>query len=210
MKKLKFLLFLSPVLFGMALPLFMGCNRLAPLLPPPPPTPTPQIIWANGSVGTWFTNPLTFTSYGACTVTSAVTAVSDPISGNSSALNLTATNTCGFYFFLAPSPSDPSVYYSSGHIQFDILLGQPPANITSMNIQYNNSISGNYAEYDFPVSLINSFSTSSFTHVSIPFTSFTVGNGYPQTSIDTPFQVLWIATGSGTSMMFDDIKWTFN
>lgn len=208
--KFKILLFLSPFIFGTALPLFLGCSRVAPLLPPPPPTPTPQVLCANGTIGTWFTNALT-ANFGGCTTNAGVTAVTDPISGNGNALILTATGTCGFYYLAANADVNPTLYYSTGHLQFDVLLAQPPANITSMNVQYvNYLLTGNYAEYVFPNSLINSFSSSSFTHVSIPFASFTTGNGYAQTSIDTPFQISWNASSSNTSVILDNIQWTFN
>ncbi len=203
--KFKTLLFLSPFFFAIALPLFLGCNRVAPLVPPPP---APQVVWANGNVGNWFSSSLAVTTYGGCSVAYAVTAVSDPISGDNSALNLTTASTCGLFFFSATAPVNPSLYYP-GHLQFDILLGQPGSNLSTFNIQYNYSI-GNYAEYDFPPSLINSLSATSFTHISIPFTSFTIGNGYAQTTVDTPLYVLWTASISGTSITIDNVQWTYN
>lgn len=212
--KLKILLFLSPVYLGMALPLFIGCDRLAPLMPPPPPTPTPQVVWANGFIGTWFGNAMT-AQCGACNTTGAVTAVNDPISGDTSALLLTANVPGGFYYFQSPVTVNPSNYYPTGHLQFDILLGQPAANITSMSLQYyNNGFSGNCGEYDFPATLISSWSSSSFTHVSTPFTAFTVTtggcSGYAQNSIDTPFELSWSVSSSGTTITLDNIRWTFN
>ncbi|HEV2353371.1 MAG TPA: hypothetical protein VGR89_03965, partial [Puia sp.] len=65
-------------------------------MPPPPPTPTPQIIWANGSYGTWFNNTLTF-GCGGCSTNGAVTAIADPISGDTQALLLTSTVPFGYY-----------------------------------------------------------------------------------------------------------------
>ncbi len=210
---MKFKLFsaLSVILFMVVLQTFLGCSRAAPTLAPTIP---PQMIWSNGSVGIWFNNALTANT-GGCNTTGSTVAVTDPISGDTNTLRLTATGACGFYYFSATADANPFVYYSTGHLQFDIRLEQPPANITSMNIQYlNYLVTGNYAEYNFPVSFINSLSTSSFTHVSLPFTSFTAattgGNGYYQNSVDTPFQISWSATGSGTAMTVDDVVWTSN
>ena len=210
--KLKTLLFLSPILLGTSLPLFIGCDRLSPLMPPPPPTPTPQVLWANGIVGTWFTNALTENPGG--TTTNAVTAVADPISGDTSALFLATTSANGFYYLSASSAINPSLYYS-GHLQFDILSAQPSSSITSMSIAYVNYLgSGNCGDYDFPATLIGTLSTISFTHVSIPLVSFTntTGgcNGYFQTSVDTPFQISWAGPSGGTTITLDNIKWTFN
>lgn len=211
--KLKFLFFLLPICLGLAFPLFIGCDRLAPLSAIPVPS---QIIWANGSYGTWLNNTLTF-GCGGCSTNGAVTTVSDPISGDTQALLLTAAVPFGYYYFqdTPVTAVDPSIYYSSGHLQFDILLGQPSTDFTSMYLQYvNNSGSGNCGGYNFPASLMNSFSPSSFTHVSIPFASFTSTNsgcnGYIQNSVDTPFQLTWIVSSSGTTITLDNIRWTYN
>lgn len=208
--KLKNLLLLSPFLLGMVLPFLAGCQHSAPTLAP---TPAPQVIWANGSIGTWFTSVLT-ANCGACNTSGAVTAVADPISGDGNTLRLTTTATSGFYYFEAAAAANPSVYYP-GHLQWDIRVEQAPASITSMVIEYvNYSGSGNCGEYDLPGSLINSFSTSSFTHVSIPLTSFTFTTmgctGFAQISIDTPFQISWNATVTGTALTLDNIRWTAN
>ena len=211
--KFKILLFFSPVLFGLALLLFQGCDRVAPLTPVPP---APQVIWANGTVGTWFTNALAANPGGY--TSASVTAVNDPISGDASALLLTAS-TNGFYFLQAPVTVNPSVYYLTGHLQFDILLGQAASNFPSISLEYvNYGYTGNCGDYNLPTTLINSFNTASFTHVSVPFTSFTVttgggcsgGYGYNQTSVDTPFQISWPVPSGATTIMIDNIQWTYN
>jgi len=202
-----------PILFGLTLPFFQGCDRPAPLMPP---IPTPQVIWANGSVGTWFTNTLT-ANLGGFT-SASVTAVNDPISGDSNALLLTATAINGFYYLQAPVTVNPSNYYFVGHMQFDILLGQPASNIPSISLEYvDNGFGGSCGDYNLPTTLINSFSTTSFTHVSIPFTSFTVTSGggcstygYSQTSVDTPFEISWPISSSATTIIIDNIQWTYN
>jgi hypothetical protein len=203
--KFKFLLPLWTILLGMALSTYWGCQRGTPTLAPPI---APQVIWSNGISGTWFSSSLSTTTAPGCSTTGAVTAVTDPISGDNSTLCLTTTTTCGYFNFLSATPADPTIYYPTGHLQFDLLLDQPPVTITAMAIEYLNSVSGNYAQYNFTPSFINALSTTSFTHVSIPFTSFTTGNGYTEGSVDTPLQISWSATGTGTAITIDNIVWT--
>ncbi len=207
--KLKILLPALLVLFGTAAGFFLGCNRSNPnpLLPAPPPPPI-QTIWSNGSAGAWFNNTLMSGTVPGCTTTGSVTAVTDPISGDSNTLFLTTTKTCGTYSFSSGSAENPDAYYPSGHLVFDIELDQPSGAVTSMNVQYFNSTLPYTPEYIFPASLINSLSPSSFTHVSIAFTSFT--GGYTLASVNTPFQISWTATVTGTAITVDNIQWTPN
>ncbi len=209
--KFKILLPALLILFGTAANFFLGCNRSSPtpLLPAPPP-PAIQTIWSDGSAGTWFNNSLTSGTSPGCSTTGSITAVTDQISGDSNTFLLTTTKTCGYYYFLSGSAENPDPYYPSGRLVFDIELDQPSADITAMDIEYLNSSTGSYAEYNLSANLINSFSTSSFTHVSIPFSSFTTGNGYTQASIDTPFLISWTATMTGTAITVDNIQWTPN
>ena len=207
--KSKFLLPLWTILLGMALS-YWGCQRgTTTVTPPVPPPPIPpQVIWSNGNFGTWFGSSLSTTTAPGCSTTAAVTAVTDPISGDNSTLCLTTTTTCGYFNFLSAAPGYPTVYYATGHLQFDLLLDQPPANITAMAIEYLDSVSGNYAQYSFTPSSINALSTTTFTHLTIPFTSFTGGTGYSEGIVDTPLQISWSATGTGTAITIDNIVWT--
>jgi hypothetical protein len=166
------------------------------------------VIWSNGNFGTWFSSSLSTTTAPGCNTTGAVTAVTDPISGDTSTLCLTTTTACGYFNFLSATSADPAIYYTAGHLQFDLMLDQPPVTITAMAIEYLDSVSGNYAQYNFTPSFINALSTTSFTHVTIPFSSFTTGNGYTEGIVDTPLQISWSATGTGTSITIDNIVWT--
>jgi hypothetical protein len=83
-----------------------------------------------------------------------------------------------------------------------------------MSLSYvNNSGAGNCGDYDFSPAAIASLSQSSFTHISIPFTAFTFTtggcSGYSQTTVDTPFQLLWVVSSSGTTITLDNIQWTY-
>ena len=120
--------------------------------------------------------------------------------------DLTSTLNCGFFLFIIPAPIDPSLYYPNGHLQFDIQLVQPASNFSSMFVEYENSSNGNDAQYIFPASFINSLSTSSFKHVSLPFSSFTTSGA--QNQVDTPFVLHWGATVTGTAVILDNIEWT--
>ena len=198
-----------PLAFSaMAISLFVGCSRLN-TVPVPNPVPAPQTILSNGVAGTWFGNLLTPSPYGGCAANPAVMPVTDSLSGDSSTLQLTTASTCGLYQFSSAVTVNPSSYYSKGHLQFDILLGSPATNYSSINIQYLYS-SGDYASYNFSTALINSLSTTAFTRVSIPFTTFTGSGNYYLTAVDTPFYILWQTTVTGSSITLDNIVWTAN
>lgn len=206
--KLKILLALSLIFFAAAIPLFVSCSRSGQTIAPSS-TPTPLVILKNGVVGAWYGSALTSLTSPGCTVTGAVTAVTDSLSGDTSAFCLSTTKACGTYGLVAATPANPLQFYSSGHFQFDIRLEQPPSNFTSIVVEYMSQSSPTYAQYSFPTTLINNLSTTSFTRVSLPFTSFT---GYVQSSIDTPFYIGWFTTAASTGavMTFDNVVWTTN
>src|SRR5581483_8762209 len=107
--KFKFLLPLWMILLGMALSSYWGCQRenLTPTPPVPPPPIPPQVIWSNGNFGTWFNSSLSTTTAPGCNTTGAVTAVTDPISGDNSTYCLTTTTSCGYFNFLSAASADP-------------------------------------------------------------------------------------------------------
>lgn len=189
-----------------ALALVVGCSRFNPVSIPNP-IPAPQTVLSSGVAGTWLGNVLTPSSYGGCSANPAIVPVTDTLSDDSSTLQLTTISTCGLYIFSSAVTVNPSSYYPKGHLQFDILLGNPPANYSSISIQYLYS-NGSNATCNLSANLINSLSTTAFTRVSIPFTSFT-GNYYI-TNVDTPFYVLWQTSVTGSSITLDNIVWTSN
>ena len=205
--KLKTFLALLPFLFAAVIPFFVACDRFN-TVSVPIPTPTPQVLLNSGSAGTWFGNVLTPSSYGGCMANSAVMPIPDSLSGDSNTLQLTTASACGLYIFSSAVTVDPSSYYSKGHLQFDLLLGSSSANYSSINIQYFYSNGTTNASYNLPANLINSLSTTAFTHISIPFSAFT--GDYYQFNVDTPFYILWQTSTTGSSISLDDVAWTYN
>ena len=118
-----------------ALALVVGCSRFNPVSIPNP-IPAPQTVLSSGVAGTWLGNVLTPSSYGGCSANPAIVPVTDTLSDDSSTLQLTTISTCGLYIFSSAVTVNPSSYYPKGHLQFDILLGNPPANYSSISIQY--------------------------------------------------------------------------
>jgi hypothetical protein len=143
-----------------ALALVVGCSRFNPVSIPNP-IPAPQTVLSNGVAGTWLGNVLTPSSYGGCSANPAIVPVTDTLSDDSSTLQLTTTSTCGLYIFSSPVTVNPSSYYAKGHLQFDILLGNPPANFSSISIQYLYS-NGSNATCNLSANLINSLSNYRF------------------------------------------------
>ncbi len=206
--KLKTLLTLSPIFLAVALSIVVGCTRYTPVSIPNP-VPAPQFVLSNGVAGTWFGNVVTPSPYGGCAATPAVVAVTDSVSGDPNSLQLTTANTCGFYVFSIPVTVNLSAYYPIGHFQFDIMLGIPSSNFSSIKLEFLDSTSITDDYYYLPTSLINSLSTTSFTHISIPITSFK-GNYALASGINTPFQITWVTSSASSSLTMDDIVWTAN
>jgi hypothetical protein len=177
-----------------------GCKN--PTGPSGQPTPTPvapvppDVLWQNGTIGTWFTNTLTL----ACNTNGTYNSVvaTDNVTGDTTSLQVSGTSV-GLYF---SSPNAVSVSdFSSGHIQFDIELEQ---NIAGNLTIYYGATSQSEC-YSYLVSL-SSLSTGSFTHVSIPI-SFTNPCGE---NIAGPFYAVFPSTSSGPVADFGNIRWTSN
>ncbi len=209
---MKFKTFLSyiPIFLVSLISLFVGCTRIN-TTPVPNPTWPPQTIWSNGTIGFWFGNVLTGNSGGCCPSTSSISSATDNISGDTNTLLLSTTYTHGFYFYSASTPSNPSSYYAKGHLQFDIRLEQPPSLFTLLYVEYLLQANSDNGAVTFNPNFINSLSTTSFTHVSLPFSTFTPD--YEAQSIDTPFEISWQTTSApsnGNVVTLDDIVWTAN
>src|SRR5579863_46187 len=92
-----------------------ACGPSNPTSPKPTVTPTtaPQVLWKNGTVGTWLGSSLTFVT--APSSSTSTVAVTDNVTGDTSTLRfslVTASSYAGgLYFELTSSPEDPTVYY---------------------------------------------------------------------------------------------------
>jgi len=136
------------------------------------PIPSPQVLWDNGSPGTFFGQGVTVTSAtGYFYTTGCVDSI------NNESLGLWDTYDV---YFTAAAPVDASAY-ANGHIQFDMLLQSysaiPPLTLFLENSQ-NNSVG---ARYYVPTTGLNA---STFTHVSVPLSAFTPMGGSPLSSMD--------------------------
>ncbi len=183
------------------------------------PTPTPvveQIIWKQGSAGTWFGNALTIVPVSSGTTLSTVN-VLDPIAGDgwswqvgSTGSQPVITDNEPAVYFTSATTSDATSYFTSGHIQFDVLLNQPATSgylaIPPFMRIYFGAVAGSTANY-YEVNLA-SLNTSTFTHVSIPISSFTLGGGPFQYQVMTPFYLVMNIAGSGPIATFGNIRWT--
>ncbi len=213
--KLKTLSGIALVLTVASFHYFEGCTRVPNPEIAYPPVPAPQVIWSNGSPCSWFGNALTPQSPPNCPVTPATITGPDPISGDSNVLYLpqvSPVNFCGIYKITSTVAVLPSSYYS-GHLQFDIQLGQPAVNYSAVTISFWNSTLSDSWAYAFPPPTLNNLSNTTFTHISIPITSFTtsIGSAYlGGVPIDIPFQINWITTVLGESITLDNLIWTAN
>jgi len=160
-------------------------------------TPTPQIIWQNGTVGCWGGNCTT----GGLTIGDVVTPYLT-----------TGSNTLEFYFNNSsqnPANLEPSfktqnvqvkTAYTNGHLQFDIELGQSASLYSSINV----AIGSGWTTLN-----LSALSASSFTHISIPFTS--MGGVSSATYLALFLVDMTTNTGASTPYVyFNNVEWTPN
>jgi len=181
-----------------------GCGT-TPASPAATPTPAPppnQLIWKNGTMGTWFGQSEGISGGGYSSV-----AITDNITGDTSSLAVTSwqgNSYGGWDQFNVAVAQDASSYYSSGHLQFDIELssGFNNCGASTINVGYgNNSTISTYA-INF-----STMSTTQFSHISIPFNLF---SSNLTSSVTVPFYVTVCGSGGSPALYFNDIKWTGN
>ena len=184
-----------------ALCLQSGCSTSSPSMGPrAQPTAVPgggttpvQVIWQNGTAGCWGGDCGT----GGITIQdlehwSTYTTVS-------SAMEWTVT-VGGFNFFeptFSLQNSQNQSAFANGHLQFDVKLGQPVGNYSSITIF---GMGGS----NFPLNLA-SLSNSSFTTVAIPLATLgTNGTGLMSTDI----QFTTNQTVNSILIYFNNVEWT--
>jgi hypothetical protein len=142
------------------------------------------VLWENGTTGLWGGQVVSVSSDGNGDLSNA--AVTDPFTNDATVLEGygPATSSAGVdMFFTLPIYAagggiDQSAYYSSGHIQFDIELG-PNLSSNTIQISYYNNNGGGCG----PIVISSGLSTTTFTHVSIPFaTAFGSCDGMAEVS----------------------------
>jgi hypothetical protein len=89
--------------------------------------------------------------------------------------------------------------YTNGHLEFDIMLGQPASAYTAIGVSVGNGCP-NWVQLS-PGSL----SPSGFTHISVPLPSCTIN--YPTLFVVT---LTGTAANSLPALYFNNIEWTTN
>jgi hypothetical protein len=176
------------------------------------PTPTPlnsQTIWANGNTGSFFGTNLGLVPVN-CTVANVSTP--DTISGDNTTLqyNATVVATPVNSYFLGAAPENPTTYYASGHLQFDMKLNQVTTGNFTVGLAYQTAPSGGTtvnSGYSFPAALFN---TSSFTHVSIALSNFIIPPAWWSPFISIVPSTSPVEPTIGPAFTVDNIQWTSN
>jgi hypothetical protein len=217
---------LGTVTLGLAVAALGGCSKgngsnntvgPSPVATATPVTAVTQLIWKNGVSGTqWLGQAMTLSQSTAATAGAAVTdnvtgdtitlAVGAP-AGSPVTLNINAT---------VPVPANVTNYYAAGHVQFDIMLGSAfNAGVTSIYASYGDKGNGNGCS---SASLVPAYSlnTSSFVHVSVPFTGFgscAGGTGSASMAAVSLMEIYVIDNSgfsAGTQFYINNIQWTPN
>jgi hypothetical protein len=165
----------------------------------PTPTPTPQVIWQNGALGCWAgncgTGGMTISDQGFTHQTTA-----------SNTLELDGMPQSGSGVLFGSWVSKIQLLnfenqnsYANGHLEFDIMLGQPASAYAGIGVSVGNGCP-NWVQLS-PGAL----SQSGFTHISVPLPTCTIN--YP---------TLFVVTLTGTSasslpaLYLNNIEWTTN
>ena len=181
------------------------------------PTPTPvnaQTIWANGNLGSFFSQTVAWFSLSG-TISNVSTP--DPISGNNTTLQFSATAaaTPVNSYFIIGAPENPGTYYASGHLKFDMKLNQTgQTGNFQVGYGYQTAASGGTTTNTFISISATTLSTTVFTHESIPLSSFVANSPL----VVEPFYIIGPAGGTtpppqpnaGPIFTIDNIQWTSN
>lgn len=208
--------FLALALAALALGLSwatLGCQRsrnpfdISHVIPTPTQTPTNtptpgpnQLIWANGSAGTFCGLPISL-SKDTSMVNLAVVSTTDTISGDTQVLEV---GTAYVYAdpgitFGVPMQKGMTSYYASGHIQFNLRILQARP---SWYVVYGGA-SWTYISFGLA-------SPGGWSHVSLPFASYTPDS---TGSVDLPLHITFdhYSYGpTGSIYQISHIQWTDN
>jgi hypothetical protein len=165
----------------------------------PTPTPTAQVIWQNGALGCWAgncgTGGMTISDQGFTHQTTASNTLEIdgmPKSGSGVLFGSWQTK-------IQLLNTENQNGYANGHLEFDIMLGQPASAYAGIGVSAGNGCP-NWVQLS-PGSL----SQSAFTHISVPLPTCTIN--YP---------TLFVVTLTGTSanslpaLYFNNVEWTTN
>lgn len=165
----------------------------------PTPTPTPQEIWQNGALGCWAgscgTGGMAISDQGfthRTTVSNTLEIDGMPQSGSGVLFGSWVSK-----IQLLNSENQNS--YANGHLEFDIMLGQPASAYAGIGVSTGNGCP-NWVQLS-----LGSLSQSGFTHISVPLPTCTIN--YP---------TLFVVTLTGTSasslpaLYLNNIEWTTN
>jgi len=226
MKKIK----LSLGLLGLVAVLGLACsnssnpasgNNSGSATPTPSGPVTVQVL-KNGTLLTWLGPYLESGEILAAGNGGGFTAKTDSITGDTTALELSGNSAscagpCGAVYFVnaetqatggSAVADDASAYFTNGHFQFDVELGNAASSYTGVTIfgESGSTVSPQTSSYNLTPS---NYSTTAFTHVSIPISSIYT-NGATSTLVYQCFS-MGLAGVSGTvSIFIDDVKWTTN
>lgn len=162
-------------------------------------TPTPQVIWQNGALGCWAgncaTGGMSITDQGFTHQTTASNTLEIdgmPKSGSGVLFGSWVTR-----IQLLNTENQSS--YANGHLEFDIMLGQPASAYAGIGVSAGNGCP-NWVQLSAA-----SLSQSGFTHISVALPNCTIN--YP---------TLFVVTLTGTSasslpaLYLNNIEWTTN
>jgi hypothetical protein len=163
-----------------------------PPSPSPSPTPVPtnsptpttasdQTLWKDGVAGPdWWNQPLTVAADNAVAGSIASVAGPDPVTGDGTVLQYSATGSAatGGILFSIPIPVNGYDYLDNGHLQFDMMLGPAWSSANTIDTFFRDD-----PGFVFPwgqtnqMTQVTGLSTTAFVHVSLPLT-WTAGYPY--------------------------------
>ncbi len=161
-----------------------------------------EVVWKNGVSGPFFGD--TPGVAGGAGASVAVVAATDPISGDSQAVQVSnGTSPFGMVTFQTISAHDASAY-ASGHVQFDLRMDTSTASTVTLywGVQYQGSQTFNHVNLNAAA-----FPVGSFVHVSEPVSAFSQGSSQDLRYLIVPLAV-YVAGGTGPLFTIDNVRWT--
>jgi hypothetical protein len=190
------------------------------------PTPTGPVtaqVFKNGSLSSWLGPYLESGSLTSPGNGGGFTSRTDSITGDTTSLYVSGNTspcvgagTCGDYYVNAETQAsggsavadDASAYLANGHMQFDIELGNTASSYSTVIVYGESGPIGSQAYSSYNLTPSN-YSTTFFTHVSIPISSIYT-NGASSTLVYQCFSMGLVGVSVPVSVFVDDVEWTTN
>ena len=166
---------------------------------PTSPAASNITIYKNGTYGTWFGESLAGSAFEA---TFSTVSKTDALTGDTQVLQINEQPGGAARFTISGAIGEDASSFVGGHLEFDVMLGANAAGQT---------LFPGFAFASTDVSTLT-LSSTSFTHISLPFSTFgfTASTGQPNISVPFSF-VIGNGPEIGTMTVYlNNIQWVHN